>query len=103
MKDIKLDRGERLDIRIDDTESVKAQFLVSESFDTPAIIDVEATFTDGSAYISLLNTQTDIPEGDYIYQVRLYDNDGEFIVLDSDCGKDCETSKFVVCPVIKEA
>lgn len=66
------------------------------------LFDVEEAFTDGKAQITLLNAQTDKPVGDYVYQIRLYDEDGEYIVLNGDCD-DCKLAKFVICPVIKGA
>ena len=100
MKDMKIEQGEVVDILIEDKEAVKARLLVSKTVDDTAIIDVEESFTDGKAQITLLNAQTDKPVGDYVYQIRLYDADNEYIVLDGDCD-DCTLAKFVICPVIK--
>lgn len=103
MKEMKIDQGERLDILVEDTESVSAQILVSESLEDSPVIEKTSSFVDGKSQITLLNEDTDIAPGDYIYQIRLYDEDGEYIVLDGDCESgDCSTALFVVCPVITE-
>ena len=97
---MKIEQGEVVDILIEDKEAVKARLLVSKTVDDTAIIDVEEPFIDGKAQITLLNAETDKPVGDYIYQIRLYDADNEYIVLNGDCD-DCTLAKFVICPVIK--
>jgi len=104
MNDIRIEQGERLDILIEDTEAVSAMMLVSTDVGTSALIEATAIFTDGKAQVTLLNTQTSIATGDYVYQIRLYDNAGEYIVLDANncSGDDCSVAGFKVCPIINE-
>ena len=103
MKEMKIDQGEIVEILVEDTLAVTAQILVSPAINEPAIIDKSAAFTDGSAQITLVNEDTDKEPGDYVYQIRLYDEDGEYIVLSGDCETgDCSVASFVICPVIPE-
>ena len=103
MEDIEIDRGERVDIRVDDTESARAKILVAEEIGSSPIISVEAEFVDGSAQITLLNEHTDIEDGDYVYQIRLFDEDDEYFNLKrQDCTEDCEVGLFKVCPIVNE-
>lgn len=103
MKEMKIDQGERVDILINDTDSVSAQILVAKDMTQAPIIVKDAPFTDGSAQITLLFAETNQEPDEYIYQIRLYDAEGEYIVLDGDCSTgDCSVSPFIICPVIPE-
>lgn len=103
MNDIKIDKGELFDLLIEDTEATKAEIRVSVSIETNPIIKSEANFTDGKAQISLLKTDTDQTPGEYIYQIFLYDEDNEYIVLDGNCKNGvCTVAKFTICPIIPE-
>lgn len=103
MKEMKIDQGERVDILINDSESFSAQILVAKDMTQAPIIEKTALFTDGSAQITLLNEDTDQEPDTYIYQVRLYDTEGQYIVLRGDCDSgDCSAATFLICPVIPE-
>lgn len=103
MKEMKIDQGEIVEILVEDTLAVSAQILVSTTVDEPPIIEKSAPFTEGSAQITLVNSDTDKEPGEYVYQIRLYDEDGEYIVLSGDCETgDCSVAAFVICPVIPE-
>lgn len=102
MKDMVIEQGERVEILVEDKDAVKARLLVSQTVSDAPTIDVEQVFVNGKAQITLLNAQTDKPVGDYVYQIRLYDEDNEYIVLSDDCNG-CDMPKLTICPVIKEA
>lgn len=104
MYDIKIDQGERVDLEILDDYSVTATILVSQSSSEAPVIMKSGSFSNGIAKIELLNQQTDIEPGDYVYQIRLFDADGEYFNISTDdCDDDdCTMASFIVCPSIEE-
>lgn len=102
MYDIEIDQGATEELLIEATDVVKAVILVSTSATAEPVIEKEAIFTDGSAQISLLYADTNITPADYVYQIRLFDESGEFFNLENqDCViGDCTLSKFIICPSI---
>ncbi len=104
MDDIKIDKGERLDLLVEDAESATVTIFVGEDADSTPVITKSATFTDGVATIELLFADTNIPVGDYVYQIRLFDDEGEYFNLDRDeCDEgDCTLGAFTVCASIQE-
>lgn len=98
--EINITQGEALNIEVQDSEAVSVTLFVSVDTTTPAVIIKSATFTTGVAIIELLNVDTDIAVADYIYQIRLYDTDGQYFNLETaDCDDDdCTEAVFSVCP-----
>ena len=105
MNDIVIDQGATEDFLIEDTEAFKAVLLVSLDVETAPIIEKEALFNEGKAQITLLKSDTNIAPDDYIYQIRLFDEDGEYFNLVNDnCSTgDCTFSTLKICPVIVES
>ena len=99
---MKIDQGERVDIVFEDADADSVMFLVSADVNTPAFIEKTALFVAGKAQITLLNVDTDIAPGNFIYQVRIYTGvDYEIPTLDS-CD-DSSTAEFIVVNSIQTA
>lgn len=104
MYDITIDQGATETLLIEDSESTKVTILVSVNAETPPVLEKSANFVDGKAEIILLGTDTDIPVGDYKYQIRLFDGDEYFNLAKYECTiGDCTLSNFKVCPSITES
>lgn len=105
MNDITIDQGATERLMIEDTIAIKAVILVSENATSEPVIEKEAPFVNGKAVIELLETDTDIAVGDYVYQIRIFDTATEWFNLSKqDCTiGDCTLSKFKVCPSIPES
>jgi hypothetical protein len=101
---IQIDQGERVDIEVQDTEAISVTMIVAADADSTPIIEVPAEFVDGVAYIGLLKAQTDIPVGEYVYQLRMYDEDDEYfnLTVDGCSSGDCTMAEFIVCPSLGE-
>ena len=97
MNDITIDQGTTERFMIEDTIAIKAVLLVSETATGEPLIEKEATFVDGKAVIELLGTDTDIAVGDYVYQIRLFDEQKErFNLVNYECTSGQSTmSKWV--------
>ena len=105
MYDITIDQGATEEILIEDDLSTKVTILVSLSATTEPVIEKTANFVDGEAVITLLNADTNIAVGDYVYQIRLFDENDEYFNLEKyECTVgDCTLSKFKVCPSVHES
>lgn len=105
MNDITIDQGATERLMIEDTVAIKAVILVSVDATSDPVIEKEATFSDGKAVIELLEEDTDINVGDYVYQIRIFDTATEwFNLVNYECTSgDCTLSKFKVCPSIPES
>lgn len=104
MKDYEITKGERFDLEVSDTEGVSARLLVSSTAGNTAIIDVTAPFNDGNAYLTALGADTDITVGSYIYEIRVYDEDNEYITLGDNCEDGvCALPKLTVCAGVEVA
>ena len=104
MKDYEITKGERFDLEVTDAEGVSARLLVSPTAGSTAVIDVTAPFTDGKAYLTALGADTDITVGSYVYEIRVYDEDNEYITLGDNCeGGVCVLPKFTVCAGVEVA
>ena len=82
---MKIDQGERVDIVFEDADADSVMFLVSADVNTPAFIEKTALFVAGEAQITLLNADTDIAPGNFIYQVRVYTGTEYFIPTLNNC------------------
>ena len=104
MNDITIDQGATEDILIEASDVIRASILVSVDATSPTVIEKSANFVDGKAQITLLYEDTNIEVGDYVYQVRLFDeNDEYFNLVNYECTSgDCTLNKFKVCPSIPE-
>lgn len=105
MNDIEIDQGATERLLVEDTVAIKAVILVSTDATSEPVIEKEATFEEGKAYLELLGTDTDIAVGDYVYQIRLFDTETEwFNLVNYECTVgDCTLSEFKVCPSIPES
>lgn len=102
MKDLKVRRGETLNLEItDDEDAIGVTLTVKETVDSVAIlIEETATFTDGVASITVSDTETlALAEGEHVYQLLVEYPDGVEIYPGSgDCENDeCALPAFVVC------
>lgn len=105
MDTIEINQGSFENFIVEDTEAFSVSLLVSVDIDTPAIIVTEPVeFEDGQAQITLTGEDTSIPVGDYIYEFRLYNEDGDFENLNrDDCdGDECGFGTLSICPSIEE-
>lgn len=102
MNDIKIDQGATEDLLIECTDVVTAVLLVSEDQTSEPVITKAAPFVDGKAQMELVFADTNIEPGDYVYQIRLFDEDGQYFnLIRYECVTgDCTFSKFKVCPVL---
>jgi len=105
METITIGRAEFENLKVIDNESSSVALLVSVDEYSQPLINKTAIFVDGEAVIELLGTDTDIPVGDYVYQIRLFDTDGEFFNLRSEgCTDDsCTFGTFTICPSLGES
>lgn len=105
MNDITIDQGATERLMIEDTVAIKAVILVSVDAISEPLIEKEAAFVNGKAIIELLETDTDIAVGDYVYQIRMFDTATEWFNLSkTECTiGDCTLWKFKVCPSIPES
>ena len=104
MKDYEITKGERFDLEVTDIEGVSARLLVSPTAGDTAVIDVTAPFTDGKAYLTALGADTDIAIGSYVYEIRVYDEDNEYITLGDNCEDGvCVLPKLTVCAGVEVA
>lgn len=91
-------------IETDDLTSETATFLVGKEGEAP-LITSSATFTDGIAEISVTPEETQIPLGEYKYQINVETSDGKvYKYPDID---DCETEDsglpiFIVLEALDE-
>ena len=105
METIEINQGAAENFVVEDTEAFSVSLLVSEDAETEAIIVTEPVeFEDGLAQITLTGDDTNIPLGDYIYEFRLYDEDGEYENISRDGCDDgeCEFGTLTICPSIGE-
>ena len=105
MDTIEINQGSFENFIVEDTEAFSVSLLVSVDIDTPAIIVTEPVeFEDGQAQITLTGEDTSIPVGYYIYEFRLYNEDGDFENLNrDDCdGDECGFGTLSICPSIEE-
>lgn len=105
MYDLKIDQGATEELLINDTEAARAVILVSLNEESAPIIEKGANFVDGKAQITLLYEDTNIPVGQYVYQIRLFDEDDEYFNLDNkNCSTgDCSFSNLTICPSLAES
>jgi hypothetical protein len=105
MDSIEINQGAFESFIIEDTQSFSVSMLVSEDKDTPAVISTTPVeFVDGVAQINLTGADTDIPTGDYIYEFRFYDEEGNYENISrDDCdGEECGFGTLSICPSILE-
>jgi hypothetical protein len=105
MDTIEINQGSFENFIVEDTEAFSVSLLVSVDVDTPAVIfTTPVEFEDGQAQITLTGEDTSIPVGDYIYEFRLFNEDGDFENLDrDDCdGDECGFGTLSICPSIEE-
>lgn len=101
-EDIKVKQGATRNLEVTtavEEDAVQVKFLVRKDKQSPIIIDKDAMFNDGVAYIDLTEADTDIPFGKYFYQFTVFYETGvdKFPTgLGCDSG-DCGFPMFIVC------
>lgn len=106
MDTIEINQGAFENFVVEDTEAFSVSLLVSVDVDSPAVIvTTPVEFEEGSAQITLTGEDTSIALGDYIYEFRLFNEDGDFENLSrDDCdGEECQFGVLTICPSIEES
>ena len=103
METIEINQGAFENFVIEDTEAFSVSMLIAEDSESPAlVVTTPVEFEDGSAQIELTSEDTNLPIGDYIYEFRFYNEDGEYEnILRDDCdGDECGFGTLSICPSI---
>lgn len=88
----------------DDATALTARIVVKQSADAAStVLDKIASFSDGQADLTLTPGETNIPEGDYVYELIIAYSDGLVNKYPdpAKCEDDCELPAFVVCPSLE--
>lgn len=105
METIEINRGAFENFVIEDTEAFSVSMLIAEDSTSPALVaTTPVEFEDGSAQITLTGEDTSLPVGDYVYEFRFYDENGDFENISrDDCdGEECQFGTLTICPSIGE-
>lgn len=99
---ITIRRGAKLalTVTVDDEAAVTAKFIARTTADAAsAVLEQEVAVTDGVATFNFSSNDTNIDTGDYVYQVNVYDDEGDYDVYPdtSGCDDDCDLPTLTVC------
>jgi len=100
METIEINYGATENFIVEDSEAYSVSLYIAEDKDSPAVLVVgPELFVEGQAQIEVT---ADIPVGDYIYEFRFFDEDGNYEnVSRDDCdGDECEFGTLTICPSI---
>lgn len=90
-----------LPINAGNTAYVTAELFIGKPGEV-YIISKSAPLTDGEGVFTLSKVETQIPLGEYNYQINVTDGQGRVTKFPSPNCEGCEFPKFVVCEALDE-